>query len=64
MLQLTEQRGGPAAGDLGAIAYDRPTLRRGLRNGITDQTRDVWRRSTPQAQFALRPVPLTSLTVG
>ena len=62
-LQLTEERagGGPAADDLGALAYDRPTLREALDQGITDTTRDVWRRSTPQAQFALRPVPFMAL---
>ena len=65
-LQLTEERagGGPAADDLGALAYDRPTLREALDQGITDTTRDVWRRSTPQAQFALRPVPFMALAAG
>ncbi len=64
-LQLTPDRagGGPAAADVGAIALDRPTLRAALEDGITDTTRDTWRRSTPQAQFALRSVSLGELSL-
>lgn len=52
------------ADEPGAIAYDRAALQEAQAEGITDQTRDQWRRSTPQAQFALKPVPLGRLTVA
>lgn len=46
--------GTPFAGDRGAIAYDRAAYRAGRRNGITDATRDQWRRTTAQAAPGLR----------
>lgn len=50
------------ADEPGAIAYDLQALREARADGITRRTRDQWRRSTPQAQFALHPVPLGRLT--
>jgi len=62
-LQLTRAKaaGTPARGDRWAIAYNRGDLRLALDEGVTATKRDVWRRSTPQALFALTPKPLTSL---
>lgn len=63
-LQVTKRRadGGPARRDLGAIAYDRAGLRQALDQGITQSTRDQFRRATTQAVFALKPAPLVTLT--
>lgn len=44
------------AGEVGGIAYDRENLDAALASGL-DGSRDQWRRSTPQAVFALAPVP-------
>lgn len=62
-LQLTRAKaaGTPARRDLGAIAFNRADLRLAKRDGITATKRDVWRRATPQALFALTPKPLTTL---
>jgi hypothetical protein len=62
-LQITAARAaaGPARSDIGAIAYNRAAFNAAISGGITDTTRDQWRRSTPQAFFALHPVPLTRL---
>ncbi|HEY7042722.1 MAG TPA: prenyltransferase/squalene oxidase repeat-containing protein [Nocardioidaceae bacterium] len=53
---------GPATKDLGAIALNRQTLNQAIRHGITSTTRGLFLRSTPQAYFALRRVPLGELT--
>lgn len=62
-LQITAKRaaGGLARTDVGAIAYNYQAFKAGLTDGITDSTRDQWRRATPQAIFALLPIPLTTL---
>lgn len=44
---------GPAAGDVGAIAYDAGARDTAVAEGIDDLGRDQWRRSTPQAVLAL-----------
>jgi hypothetical protein len=60
-LQLTRKRAhGPAAKDIGAIAYNREGLR-SARDGIQKVERDQFRRATAQAIFALVPKPLTVL---
>ncbi|MET0999200.1 MAG: prenyltransferase/squalene oxidase repeat-containing protein [Marmoricola sp.] len=53
--------------DLGAIAYDDAALTAGRSSGITDATRDQWRRTTAQAApglawFSTDPTPALSLT--
>lgn len=53
------QVGGDVSGtelarERGAIAYDRTAYRAGRRGGITDATRDQWRRTTTQAAPGLR----------
>ncbi|MGI8523576.1 MAG: prenyltransferase/squalene oxidase repeat-containing protein [Nocardioides sp.] len=45
---------GKLADERGAIAYDAAALRAGKHDGITDATRDQWRRATAQAAPALR----------
>ncbi len=45
--------GSKLAGQRGAIAYDRAALRAGLKDGITTQSQDQWRRATSQAAPAL-----------
>lgn len=45
--------GGPAAGDVGAIAYDPGARDAAIDGGLDDGSRDQWRRSTPQAVLAL-----------
>jgi len=64
-LQLTSKRvaGTPARRDVGAIAYNRAGFADALRNGIQVSERDQFRRATPQALFALRPTPFTTLHV-
>ena len=45
---------GPLTGELGAVAYDRPGFNVAAQtDGITDATRDQWRRATAQATPAL-----------
>jgi Squalene-hopene cyclase C-terminal domain len=63
-LQITAARAGsgPAADEVGAIARTAPELATALEDGITRSTRDAFRRATAQAQFALVPVPLGTLT--
>ena len=63
-LQLTRARtkGSPARKDLGAVAYNRADFKAARENGITRQTRDIWRRSTPQAISGLAPRPLLTLS--
>ena len=46
--------GTPLAGELGAIAYDRAALKAAGRDGITQATRDQWRRATAQAAPVLQ----------
>jgi len=49
-LQLGAQAAGSTlAGERGAIAYDKAGLKAGRQDGITDATRDQWRRATSQA---------------
>ncbi len=43
---------GPAREDLGAIAYDSGALTEGVTSGITELTRDQWRRATIQGVLA------------
>jgi hypothetical protein len=63
-LQLTRKRAhGPAAKDIGAIAYNREALKNALDNGIQKVERDQFRRATAQAIFALVPKPLNVLRV-
>jgi hypothetical protein len=45
--------GTPLAGERGAIAYDRATLRAARQDGIDKTTRDQWRRAGAQAAPAL-----------
>ncbi|MDX6309041.1 MAG: hypothetical protein QOI06_2087 [Nocardioidaceae bacterium] len=52
---------GPARRDVGAIAFDHPALADAIANGLGDN-RPQWWRSTPQAFFALVPIPLGTLT--
>jgi len=56
-LQITSRRAGdgPAARDIGAIAYNTAALRDALDNGIRGTQRDQFRRATPMAFFALVP---------
>lgn len=57
-LQLTKANtSGRAARDIGAIAYNREGLRKGLKNGIQKIERDQFRRATVNAVFAFAPVP-------
>lgn len=44
----------PLAGERGAIAYDRAAMRAARQGGITQATRDQWRRATAQAAPALQ----------
>jgi hypothetical protein len=53
---------GPAKKDIGAIALDRAGLRAALKNGLTDTSRPIFQRATPQAYFAIDPQPLGVLT--
>jgi hypothetical protein len=46
--------GSPLEGDLGAVGYDRAGYVAARADGITDATRDQWRRATAQAAPALR----------
>jgi hypothetical protein len=62
-LQLTKANTGqgPARPDIGSIAFDPDALADALANGL-GANRPQWWRSTPQAYFALHPVPLGTLT--
>jgi hypothetical protein len=63
-LQITRKRAdGAAARDIGAIAYNKASLRNALKNGIQKVERDQFRRATAQAIFAFAPRPLTTLRV-
>ena len=57
--QLTDQlaAGTAAANDVGAIAYNPAGRAAALRDGITAQTADQWRRATTQAVLALGLAP-------
>ena len=52
-LQLTQRRAGAAGADLGAIAFDRAALEAARQDGVTDATRDQFRRATSQGVLAL-----------
>jgi hypothetical protein len=53
-LQVGRQKtGSTLAGQRGAIAYDKATMRAAVRDGITDATVGTWQRSTAQAAPAL-----------
>ena len=56
-VQITRARAGdgPARSDVGALALNRPALREALRDGVTETTRDTFRRATAQGYFALVP---------
>lgn len=62
-LQITKKNAGngPARPDIGAIAFDPSGLADGLAHGL-GSSRAIWQRATPQAYFALVPVPLGTLT--
>ncbi len=62
-LQITTYRAGkgPAAKDVGAIAYDKAALKDALANGLTSTSRGQFQRATPQAYFALDREPLGKL---
>ena len=64
-LQITRPRAGsgPARRDLGAIAYNKVALSSALLDGVTQTTRDQFRRATAQGIFAFVPKPLSSLSV-
>jgi hypothetical protein len=62
-MQVVRADGRRLAGDRGAIAYNRETLRLARRQGIVVTTRDQFRRATTQAVFALKPAPLGGLSV-
>jgi hypothetical protein len=51
--QLTSANAGAASADVGAIGYDDGTLASAQSNGITNQTRGTWWRSTAQAVLGL-----------
>lgn len=54
-IQVRGKVGGtPYAGDKGAVAYDKAAYRTGRADGITDEARDQWRRTTAQAAVGLR----------
>ena len=52
-LTVSEDVTGKLASQVGAIAYDRKALRAAQQSGITQGTRDQWRRATAQAAPAL-----------
>ena len=45
--------GTPLSSDIGAVAYNKAAFTAGKTDGITDDTRDQWRRATAQAAPAL-----------
>jgi hypothetical protein len=49
----SDQAGSKLARQTGAIAYDGKAFKSGLKDGITDDSRDQWRRATAQAAPAL-----------
>ncbi|MFT3871184.1 MAG: hypothetical protein QM714_00845 [Nocardioides sp.] len=51
--QVVKVAGTPLAGQRGAIAYDKPALRKGMKKGIKVATQDQWRRATAQAAPAM-----------
>ncbi|SEG76046.1 Prenyltransferase and squalene oxidase repeat-containing protein [Thermomonospora echinospora] len=59
--QLTPANAGKARPDVGAIAYNRAALRTAAEDGITQVTRDQWRRATPQALLVLARVSLADI---
>ena len=63
-LQITpaNSRGSKAAKDIGAIALNPAGLKAALKNGLTDTSRPIFQRATPQAYFALDPEPLGKLS--
>lgn len=63
-LQITPARAGngPAAHDLGAIAYNKPPLRDALKTGIQGSERDQFRRATPMAFYAFVPQSFAAIS--
>lgn len=63
-MQLTQGRvgAGPGRKDVGAIAYNLKARNAAVRNGVTRDTRDEFRRATPQAIWGLEAVWLGDLT--
>ncbi len=53
---------GPAARDIGAIAYNKAALRDALGTGIQPHERDQFRRATPMAFYALVPQSFASIS--
>ena len=49
-------RGTAAAGEQGAVGYDRDAVRTALDDGLTSMARDQWRRTTSQAVLGLAKV--------
>jgi hypothetical protein len=49
----SDEAGTKLARQLGAVAYDRKAFKAGLKDGITDESRDQWVRATAQAAPAL-----------
>jgi Prenyltransferase and squalene oxidase repeat len=60
-LQLTADNGGLAAGEAGAIAYNRSAFDAAVASGIQEPTRDQWRRTTAQAVLGLAKVSFGEL---
>ncbi len=58
-IDAANSAGGPASGEVGAIAYNREALTSALANGIRKADRDQFRRATAQAYYALAAAPLT-----
>ncbi len=58
-IDAANSAGGPASGEVGAIAYNREALTSALANGIGKADRDQFRRATAQAYYALAAAPLT-----
>lgn len=57
--QLSDDQvsGTPATEEVGAIAYDQPSLKAALGQGIAEEARDQWRRATAQAAVGLVGLP-------
>ena len=63
-LNAERVRGTPAAGEQGAVGYDRAAVRTARDDGLTSTSRDQWRRSTAQAVLGLARVSFGGLGDG
>ncbi len=63
-LNAVRVRGTPAAGEQGAVGYDRAAVRTARGDGLTSTARDQWRRSTAQAVLGLARVSFGGLGDG